>query len=204
MTGAVSHTQKGLSTRDRILVEARTLLVDDGYEAVVMRDVAARCDMKLGNLQYYFKTRDDLVFAVVEREAMQDVEAIDAALMAGGDGPDILDAVILELLNRWRRKNGAAVYAVLNLMHLHNRKFSQLYKDVYNNHYAAFDRVIAQIAPGLSEEERQMRARLLTALGRRGRLSACVGQAPTVSGAHRGSGTGHCVGVSCSSSVVFQ
>ena len=164
MTGAVSHTQKGLSTRDRILVEARTLLVDDGYEAVVMRDVAARCDMKLGNLQYYFKTRDDLVFAVVEREAMQDVEAIDAALMAGGDGPDILDAVILELLNRWRRKNGAAVYAVLNLMHLHNRKFSQLYKDVYNNHYAAFDRVIAQIAPGLSEEERQMRARLLTAL----------------------------------------
>ncbi len=164
MTAQVSHTQKGLSTRDRILVEARRLLVDDGYEAVVMRDVAARCGIKLGNLQYYFKTRDDLVFAVVEAEAQQDVEAIHAALAEDGKGQDVLDTVIFELLNRWRRKNGAAVYAVLNLMQLHNRRFAGLYKDIYNNHYAAFERVITRVAPGVSTGEAQMRARLLTAL----------------------------------------
>ena len=46
-------TRKGHSTRDRILNETLTLLQEQWYDGVSLREVAKRCEIKLGNLQYY-------------------------------------------------------------------------------------------------------------------------------------------------------
>ncbi len=157
-------TEKGLSTRDRILSEARRLLVECGYEALIMRDVSHYCDMKLGNLQYYFKTREDLIYAVIEAESQSDVLAIDEVLETQKDKNQILEGVIRELLGRWRRKGGSTIYSVLTLLQLHNKVFRELYNRIYANHYAALERVIRYLVPDISTSECQMRARLLTAL----------------------------------------
>jgi AcrR family transcriptional regulator len=58
--GNVEHPRKR-----QIIRAFRTVLINEGYAAASMRRVADECDMKLGNLQYYYPTRDDLVDAFI-------------------------------------------------------------------------------------------------------------------------------------------
>jgi AcrR family transcriptional regulator len=52
--------------RKRQIIQAfRAVLIAEGYAAASMRRVADECGMKLGNLQYYYPTRDDLVDAFI-------------------------------------------------------------------------------------------------------------------------------------------
>jgi AcrR family transcriptional regulator len=56
----------GNDTAARIVLAARELLMTEGYAQFSMRNVAARAGLHLANVQYYFKTRDDLVQALVD------------------------------------------------------------------------------------------------------------------------------------------
>jgi AcrR family transcriptional regulator len=55
----------GNDTAARIVLAARELLMTKGYAQFSMRNVAARAGLHLANVQYYFKTREDLVEALV-------------------------------------------------------------------------------------------------------------------------------------------
>ena len=161
---AKSLTRKGQEARERILVEARDVLVKQGLDHLVMRDIAASCGMKLGNLQYYFKSREDLLFAVIERESEGDIQEIEGLLAKGAAPREVLRGVVERLLARWLKEDGAAVYVTLNLYQLHRQSFQDLYQTIYSNHYKALEAVIKQTKPELSASERRMRVQLLTAL----------------------------------------
>src|SRR5438270_6942797 len=49
----------------RIVEAARELLMTEGYAQFSMRNVAARAGLHLANVQYYYKTREDLVTALL-------------------------------------------------------------------------------------------------------------------------------------------
>jgi AcrR family transcriptional regulator len=51
-------------TKERIQVKALELFNERGIEYVGMRELAVALDMRIGNLTYYFPTKDDLVFAI--------------------------------------------------------------------------------------------------------------------------------------------
>jgi AcrR family transcriptional regulator len=53
-------------TAARIVLAARELLMNEGYAQFSMRNVAARTGVHLANVQYYFKTREDLVRALLD------------------------------------------------------------------------------------------------------------------------------------------
>src|SRR6201992_2048215 len=55
----------GNDTAARIVLAARELLMTEGYAQFSMRNVAARAGLHLANVQYYYKTREDLVEALV-------------------------------------------------------------------------------------------------------------------------------------------
>src|SRR5579884_3616395 len=54
-------TTRQIERRERILDTAIELASDGGYEAVQMRDVAARADVALGTLYRYFTSKDHLL-----------------------------------------------------------------------------------------------------------------------------------------------
>ena len=56
----------GNDTAARIVLAARELLMTEGYAQFSMRNVAARAGLHLANVQYYYKTREDLVKALLE------------------------------------------------------------------------------------------------------------------------------------------
>lgn len=62
---AATGRRAGNDTAARIVLAARELLMTEGYAQFSMRNVAARAGLHLANVQYYFKTREDLVEALV-------------------------------------------------------------------------------------------------------------------------------------------
>jgi AcrR family transcriptional regulator len=54
--------------RERVIGAAVVLASDGGYEAVQMRDVAARADVALGTLYRYFPSKDHLLIAALAEQ----------------------------------------------------------------------------------------------------------------------------------------
>ena len=66
MAEPVRRQTRGEASRARILEKARSLLVEKGYDALVLRQLATSLEMRLGNLQYYFPNRQALMAALIE------------------------------------------------------------------------------------------------------------------------------------------
>ncbi len=56
---------KESATRDEIAKVAQKLFLDKGFSNVGMRDIAAKLEISVGNLTYYFKKKEDLAEEVV-------------------------------------------------------------------------------------------------------------------------------------------
>ena len=61
---SLAPTPKGNSTCDRIVAAARKKLVENGVDGFSLRELATSLDLKLSNVQYYFKTREALLLHV--------------------------------------------------------------------------------------------------------------------------------------------
>jgi AcrR family transcriptional regulator len=154
---------KGERRRQEILLAARSLLVDDGYDFFVMREVAARVGATLGNLQYYFATRDDLLEAVVRSEFERNQREV-AALSSGRRAPRAkLAAIVRHLIDVWA-KEGGRVYAVLSLLAIHHRRFARLHHEIYEAFYESLLPVLGELRPGAKAGELRRIARLVTTL----------------------------------------
>ena len=74
--------------RERLVAAAVEMIFRQGVEATTLADIAAEAGVPLGNVYYYFKTKNDLVLAVIEAhlaEARAMFAAIDAAHAAPVD-----------------------------------------------------------------------------------------------------------------------
>ena len=61
--------------RERLVVAARDALHRQGVESTTLADIAAAADVPVGNVYYYFKTKDDLVEAAIDSQ-MRDIEEL--------------------------------------------------------------------------------------------------------------------------------
>jgi len=74
--------------RERLVAAAVEMIFRQGVEATTLADIAAEAGVPLGNVYYYFKTKNDLVLAVIEAhlaEARAMFAAIDDAQAAPAD-----------------------------------------------------------------------------------------------------------------------
>jgi TetR/AcrR family transcriptional repressor of nem operon len=60
---------RGATKRTRLIAAAAGLLHEQGVERTTLADIAAAADVPLGNLYYYFKTKDEIVSAVIAAHA---------------------------------------------------------------------------------------------------------------------------------------
>jgi len=108
-------TRAQQARRQRVIDAAVSLALDGGYEAVQMRDVAARADVAMGTVYRYFTSKDHLLAATlvhwVEQldsrlaqnpaqggsPAERVIDALDRALRAMGRQPRLVGAVFTAL-----------------------------------------------------------------------------------------------------------
>ncbi|MGI8665042.1 MAG: TetR/AcrR family transcriptional regulator [Jatrophihabitans sp.] len=57
---------RGKDKRDRLIAAARKTLHEQGVERTTLALVAAAAEVPVGNVYYYFKTKDELVLAVLD------------------------------------------------------------------------------------------------------------------------------------------
>lgn len=55
--------------RTRLLQAANKLVHEQGFNATTLADIAEAADVPLGNIYYYFKTKDDIGQALIEQRA---------------------------------------------------------------------------------------------------------------------------------------
>lgn len=111
-------TQRQSARRERVIVAAMELAREGGYEAVQMRDVAARADVALGTLYRYFPSKDQLLVAALGEWA-EDLQQRLNARPARGRSPadrvvDVLRRAV-RALEREPRLTQAFVTALTSL-----------------------------------------------------------------------------------------
>ncbi len=63
----VAGAWKGGGKRHFVMAHALELLIAVGYQGLTMRGIADRCGMSLSNVQYYFRTKEDLITEIADR-----------------------------------------------------------------------------------------------------------------------------------------
>jgi AcrR family transcriptional regulator len=63
---ALTDGHRPLGKRQRLVAAASRLLHQQGVERTTLADIAQAADVPLGNIYYYFKTKDELIEAVIE------------------------------------------------------------------------------------------------------------------------------------------
>jgi TetR/AcrR family transcriptional regulator, transcriptional repressor for nem operon len=85
--------------RERLIEGARQALYAQGIESTTLADIANAADVPVGNVYYYFKTKDDLVEAVIAAHA-DEVNATLAALEHHGTPKARLKAFVRMLTDQ--------------------------------------------------------------------------------------------------------
>jgi len=154
---------KGQKRRAEIVSLGRDLLVEKGYDAFVLRTVAAQAEITLGNLQYYFPMREDLLEAIGNEEFSRGLGIVRDAHNGSGTPEDRLAEMVRELVGEWHQ-TGGRVYAVIGMLALHQGRFKRLHAHQYRLFYQAVAELLTEINPDAEDKEALHQARLITSM----------------------------------------
>jgi AcrR family transcriptional regulator len=73
---AASVTSERPGKRDRLVAGARETIYRQGFEATTIADIAEASGVPVGNVYYYFKSKDELVAAVIDSYAREGRERL--------------------------------------------------------------------------------------------------------------------------------
>jgi DNA-binding transcriptional regulator YbjK len=148
---------KGQKRRVEVLSVAREVLLRDGVDKLILRKVATLTDIKLGHLQYYFPTRDDLLEAIF-CEAWEE----DRTTLGGAETTEGLEAVIVDLFDGWSGDRGK-LYLLLTMRSFYDSRFKVLKRKIYLAFYKELMRLLKKIHPNRPKREIINTAKVITA-----------------------------------------
>ena len=147
---------KGRETRELILHAALSLLVEEGYQAMSMRRVAASCGMKLGNLTYHFASREDLVRDLLDAVIRAYEIEFEAIVHAPGTPPEERLADICGmLLEDIRSKKTTHVFPELWALSNHDLFILERVQEAYARARKPLVEIVGEMRPDLPEQQRE-------------------------------------------------
>jgi AcrR family transcriptional regulator len=144
---------KGSQRREEILAVARKRLIEEGYNHFVLREIAAQCGMTIGNLQYYFRTRERLLEEVTRTALFDDLKTLEEASQSVPQGKAQL------------------------------RELGSLLSELYRQFFDQLIVVLRKLRPRLHRQTLLDKARLITAVLDGAVIQLRTGAVPTTSGA---------------------
>jgi AcrR family transcriptional regulator len=153
--------------RVEIVRAASRLFAEKGYSATTIRDIAKAVDMQSGSPFYHFKTKHDMLRAVV-LEGMEIItRSVSAAAAQGGTPREIFDAMLLAHLEQLLAEDGRHFAATLlhESHHLDPAALAELIeqKDAYE---ALWQKALRELKRGgeIEDDSRVTRLLLMGAL----------------------------------------
>jgi AcrR family transcriptional regulator len=147
-----------------ILQAARLVFQEDGYAAFSTRRVAARVGITHGNLQYYFRTRDELLRATLEASLREMIEQYGEIAKRVGESASRRCSELVEHIFRDINETELPNFLFEAWAFAHHETYAaELVDEVYSKYRQIFADLLSQINPALTKEECSVRAFVLTA-----------------------------------------
>jgi TetR/AcrR family transcriptional repressor of nem operon len=104
---AETKSTKGAATRDQILNAAARLIHVQGYQSTSLDDVLRESGVGKGNFYYYFKSKEDLGYAIIDRTTRAFVERSLGPAFADAEADPLeqIDAFLDRVLEAQRQRN---------------------------------------------------------------------------------------------------
>jgi AcrR family transcriptional regulator len=158
--------REGNETASRIVLAAREILLDEGHAQFSMRNVAARAGVHLNNVQYYFKTREDLVRALLEDTGSRYRASYDKLLAFAPADPVVRFNALIEFslqdVSTWEtRRFFIQLWSLLITL---DDRSGSLLDDLYAIDIEQLSGFIAELVPGTAAAEIRRRASVLAAM----------------------------------------
>ena len=156
-------TDKGNSTVTRILEEAKNILVEDGFLGLSFRAIAKRTGTTVGNIGYYYGTKDDLmvdlaeyIFDKWERRLQRDMPP------SMTDRREKFRYFIRYMIDQ--NKQRKTMFLLLEMWAMANRSLavSKMMDTFYGRLRDSIDGMIADLNPKMAADTRALRAALIT------------------------------------------
>ncbi len=96
------RTKPAAQRRADLLAAARTAFIAKGVEATTLEDITSGAGVSKGLFWQYFRSKDEVVFALQQQYAERFADAVRAAVAAVPGWPDKLDACVETCLARFR------------------------------------------------------------------------------------------------------
>ena len=160
---AVAKSSKGEQRREAIEAAARRMLLDEGYAGVSLRRIATKLGISVGNLQYYFSTKDDLVESIIIGETQKPIDLLGDIAWSPNEAPESIRQAIGSLLQYYASEAGR-FYAIMESLALHDARYAKLKADGYALVLGHIEQLIGLVVPSLPADRAAGLARVLVAL----------------------------------------
>jgi len=160
-----SYQEKARRRRTQILKTAREVLAREGWPNFKLRTVAARCGISLGNMQYYFPTKKELLHTLIEDiHSAYDAEYEKLFRRIDGDPEARFVGVVDFLLKDLRKPLVRGFFFQFWAMAGHDRYAEEQMEFTYDYYRRVLERLIGAMNPRLSATERRGRAAAIQSL----------------------------------------
>lgn len=155
--GATSN--KGRRRVSEILHAARDIVIDESAAKLTMRKIAARCGITVGNVSYYFPNKRALLHDLCDAVVQGYADDWDEIMANPSLTPEErLVGVARHIMEDLTTRDTTHFFPELWVLALHDPVAADAMEYIYAIERAVFVKLIAQINPGLSEEEREILA----------------------------------------------
>ena len=160
---ANKFTEMGSDRIRVILEEAKNTLVDEGFSELSFRNVAKRARMTVGNVTYYFPTKDDLLMELAGYIFDRWEDRFRRNLPPNLTGKmDIFLYSIRYMIEENKRVKSNRLLLEMWAMANHSTAVMKMLDAFYCKMRAWIENMLADIAPTQSVRKRQLRAALIT------------------------------------------
>ena len=146
--------QKGLARLLSILEAARDIFVEQGYTSLSMRKVATQAGISIGNLNYYYRTKEDLLRDLLDFVINPYLEEFDRVREQAGEFPERqLQAVLNFWIDDLGTRETTVFFPECWALANHNSFVAKLLDDMYIKARQVLNELIPQINPTLTQKE---------------------------------------------------
>lgn len=163
------HPKKGSYNKGQervlqILQAARDILIESGYHSLTMRKIAAAVGITLGNLQYYYPSKQDLLTDLLDHVIDSYMVELDMVRHKAGDYPeDQLAAVVRYFIDDDGTRESTSFFPELWALSNHDAHAAERMFELYRKARLDFNDLISQINPKLSPKSREQIALFISA-----------------------------------------
>ena len=140
----------------QILEAAYDIMLAEGFEAITMREIARRCEIRVGAVNYYYKSRTDLMQDLFEACLNPYFELYDNLVEDERYSvEERLERLIRAVLKDIQTEQTTKIFPELWSIANRDPWVSDLVDRIYVRQRCSYERLIGQLNPGLGDVERK-------------------------------------------------